>query len=75
MIYNFTMIYDFIKLIFGTSLGSIVGFFRLKALLNYHDILSGILGIIIAILTIIFLILQIRKIILDIKIKRKHLKK
>lgn len=75
MIYNFTIIYDFIKLIFGTSLGSVVGFFRLKALVNYHDILSGILGIIIAILTVIYLIVQIRKIILDIKLKRKQLKK
>ena len=69
------MIYDFVRLIFSTSVGTIVSVFNIKTFLNLHDVFNGIVGILVGVLTIIFLILQIKKIILDIKIKRKQIKK
>lgn len=69
------MIYDFIRLLFSTCVGTIVSVFNIKTFLNFHDVLNGIVGILVGALTIVFLTLQIKKIILDIKIKKKNLKK
>lgn len=67
------MIYDFIRLLFSTCVGTIVSVFNIKTFLNLHGVLNGVIGILVGVLTIIFLILQIKKIYLDIKIKKKNL--
>lgn len=68
------MIYNFIKLFLGTSLGIFASFINVKAIINFHNILNIGMGISVGVFTLIFLYYQIIKIKLDIKIKKKKLK-